>query len=73
MSNCKFCGKEIMWMKEGRKNMAINSDGTTHKCDEMKNARSSLKKISPTDIDPDVIAEYEKQMNLQKKKKKPTF
>ncbi len=69
MSNCKFCGKEIVWMKEGRKNMALNADGTTHTCEEMKQARSSFKKIIPNEIDPAIIAQYENAINEKKKKK----
>lgn len=55
-----------MWIKDGRKNMALNQDGTTHKCEEMKNARKSFKKLTPTDLDPEIIAQYEKQMNEKK-------
>lgn len=43
MAVCKFCSSEIIWTKEGRKNVAINGDGSTHKCDEMIQSMKSIK------------------------------
>ncbi|MCK5882048.1 MAG: hypothetical protein KAG61_00045 [Bacteriovoracaceae bacterium] len=67
MSKCKFCGKEIVWLKDGRKNIPVEGDGAKHSCDEMKNARSSFKTMEPTDVESDIIAQYEKAMNEKKK------
>ncbi len=67
MSKCKFCGKEIVWLKDGRKNIAVEPDGAKHSCEEMKNARKSFKKIQPNEMDPEIIAQYEKAMNEKNK------
>ncbi|MBT3586277.1 MAG: hypothetical protein HN509_15325 [Halobacteriovoraceae bacterium] len=74
MAQCKFCGKSIVWMKEGRKNTPVEEDGTPHTCKEMQDSRKSLKKIEPTSLSKEEIARYEAAINEQaekaKKKKK---
>ena len=70
MASCKFCQKEITWMKDGRKNIPVEHDGTQHRCDEMMNARSSLVKIERTALSPEEIKRYEEAMNNQVSKTK---
>ena len=67
---CKFCQKQITWMKDGRKNIPVEGDGTQHRCDEMMSARDSLRKIEPTSLSPDEIKKYEEAMNKQANKTK---
>ena len=69
MSRCKVCGTEITWMKDGRKNIPVESDGAKHECENFKSARNSLKKMKPSDLDPDILKEYQERMNKQVKKK----
>ena len=66
MALCKYCGKEISWLKEKNKYTPIESDGSVHECKEFKNARKSSKKISRTEISPDLLKQYEDQMNKKK-------
>lgn len=63
MAKCKFCGKEIIWIKEGRKNCPIESDGTTHSCEEMKSAIRSIKTFDRSSLSPEEIAKYEQKIN----------
>lgn len=72
MAFCKFCGKEIVWLKEGRKSIPVEVDGAKHECENFTNSRKSAKKMERGDIDPELIAQYEAQMKaeLEKKKKK---
>lgn len=65
MARCKFCQKEITWMKDGRKNVPVEHDGTVHRCEEMINARNSLRKIERTSLSADEIKKYEEAMNNQ--------
>tara|TARA_B100000925_G_scaffold291251_1_gene278675 strand:+ start:3259 stop:3462 length:204 start_codon:yes stop_codon:yes gene_type:complete len=67
MANCKYCGKEISWLKDGRKYLPLESDGSTHECENYKNSRSSAKKVSISDISPEEIAKYEQNINKKKK------
>lgn len=69
MARCKYCQKEVTWMKEGRKNVPVEADGGIHKCEQMIKMRSSLRTIQPTSLSPEEIAKYEEAMNNQKKKK----
>jgi hypothetical protein len=69
MARCKFCNKEITWMKEGGRNRPINSDGGVHACDEMKNSMKSMKSIKPTEIDSDILKQYEAAINIKAQKK----
>ena len=63
MANCKYCGKEITWLKDGKKFIPLESDGTKHECENFKNSVKSIKKIKITDISPEDIAKYEKNIN----------
>lgn len=69
MANCKFCRREITWIKEGRKNVPIESDGGVHKCDEMIQSMKSIKKMDRTSISEEEIRKYEESINSAKKKK----
>ena len=69
MARCKFCNKEITWMKENGRNRPINGDGGAHMCDEMKNSMKSIKSIEPTEIDADILKQYEMAINTKALKK----
>lgn len=68
MAKCKYCLKEITWMKEGRKNVPVDPDGGVHSCEQMENSRNSLKKLEVTNLSPEEIAKYEKSINEKAKK-----
>ena len=55
-------------MKDGRRSKPIDADGGVHACDEMKKSMNSIKKIERTDIDPEILKQYENAINQQKKK-----
>lgn len=69
MARCKFCTKEITWMKEGGRNKPINSDGGVHSCDEMKTSMKSIKSLEKTEIDSDILKMYEQAINIKAQKK----
>ena len=71
MSKCRYCGKEITWMKDGRKNVPVEGDGGVHKCDEMISAKESFRKVQVTELDPDLIKQYEQQINDKAKAQPP--
>jgi len=50
MANCKFCGKEIVWMKEGRKNVPVEVDGVPHECEQFKHSRQSIRAVDPDEM-----------------------
>jgi len=58
MSKCKFCGKEGTWIKQGRKNILVEGNGTTHRCEEMMNSLKSIKTFTKEEIE-----NYRKQNN----------
>lgn len=66
MAKCKFCNNDITWIREGRKNQPINSDGSVHKCEEMIKSMKSIKKMDRNSLTPEEIARYEKQINEKK-------
>ncbi|AYF45259.1 MULTISPECIES: hypothetical protein [Halobacteriovorax] len=68
MASCRYCGKEITWMKDGRKNVPVEGDGAVHRCDNMINARKSFRKITPTEVDPELLKQYENAINEKAKK-----
>ena len=68
MAKCKFCNREITWMKDGRRNRPIDGDGGIHSCEEMKKSMSSMKTISMTEIDPEILKLYEQGINEKVKK-----
>ena len=67
MALCKFCGTEIFWVKEGRKNKPVEVDGGSHTCEEMKKSRESFKRFDRNSLSPEEIAKYEEQINKKKK------
>jgi len=69
MARCKFCNNEITWMKEGGRNRPINGDGGIHSCEEMKNSMKSIKSIPASEIDVDILKQYEAAINIKAQKK----
>lgn len=69
MAKCRYCQKEITWMKEGRKNVPIEGDGGIHRCEEMKKAKDSFKTFNASMLSPEEIAKYEKGINEKTGKK----
>lgn len=67
MPSCKFCGKSIMWVKEGRKNVPLEDDGGIHQCEELKKAQKSFKRMERKVLSPEEIARYEQGINTSKK------
>ncbi len=63
MARCRYCDKEITWLKEGRKNVPVENDGAKHDCENFKNARNSFRKIEPNELDPDLLKQYQENMN----------
>lgn len=57
-------------MKEGRKNVPVESDGTVHSCEVFEKSRASTKTISPSSLSPEEIAKYEQAINDEAQKKK---
>jgi ribosomal protein L24E len=70
MSQCRYCGKEITWMKDGRKNVPVEGDGSVHMCDQYKSAKDSFKKLEKSSLSAEEIAKYESAMNEATKKSK---
>lgn len=68
MSLCKYCNATITWMKDGRKSVPVEHDGTTHKCDVMKDSLKSLKSLEPKSLTDEEIKKYEDAMNEKAKK-----
>jgi len=68
MAVCKFCGKEIVWVKEGRRNRPVEVDGALHSCEEMKKSMGSIKTITPSSLTKEEIEKYEQGINKKKKK-----
>ncbi|OIQ16160.1 MAG: hypothetical protein BM556_15995 [Bacteriovorax sp. MedPE-SWde] len=67
MAKCRYCGKEITWMKEGRKNVPVEHDGGVHKCEQAINAINSYRKVEKTELDQDLIKQYEQAINEKAK------
>lgn len=67
MARCKFCGKEIVWMQDGRKKVPVEVDGAKHECEAFKKSRDSLRSVDLNSIDPEILKQY--QANINKKKK----
>ena len=70
MAICKYCNEEIHWMKEGRKNVPVERDGGVHKCEQMTASLKSIKKMEPSEIDPEILKQYQASMNEAAKKSK---
>lgn len=69
MASCKFCNKEITWMKEGRKNVPVEFDGAVHRCEEMTTSLKSVKQIDREALSDDLIKQYEQGMNTHVSKR----
>ncbi len=65
MPLCKYCSKEIFWMKDGRRNKAHNMDGGDHRCEELKRTLESTKSMAPTSLSAEEIAKYEAAINAK--------
>lgn len=72
MANCRYCGSQVTWVKEGRKNVPVEGDGGVHECDAYRDSKNSYRELKPTEIDPDLLKQYQENMNnaLKKKPKK---
>lgn len=68
MATCKYCGKSVTWLKEGRKNVPVEDDGAIHQCEQYQNVRRSARSMDPSEIDPEILKQY--QENMKKKLKK---
>ncbi len=73
MARCRYCDMEITWMKDGRKNIPVEGDGGEHKCEKYKSMRSSIRKMEPTELDPEILKQYQENMKkeMEKRKNKP--
>jgi hypothetical protein len=69
MAVCKFCQKEVTWLKEGRKNIPVEGDGTRHKCEQMMNSLKSTKTLDRGSLSPEEIKKYEEAINSKTKTK----
>jgi hypothetical protein len=69
MAKCKFCNRDITWMKEGGRNRPIDGDGGIHSCEEMKKSMKTIKSLEKTEIDSDILKQYESAINLKAQKK----
>ncbi len=69
MAKCKFCNRDITWMKEGGRNRPIDGDGGVHSCEEMKKSMKTIKSLEKTEIDSDILKQYESAINLKAQKK----
>lgn len=70
MAKCKFCSKEISWLKDGRKFQPIEGDGAVHKCEQMLNSMRSIRSMEPTSLSPEEIKKYEEAINNKAAKTK---
>ena len=70
MSRCRYCNIETTWLKEGRKNIPVENDGAKHECENFKSARNSFRKMEPSELDPEVLKQYQENMDNALKKKK---
>lgn len=68
MAVCKFCRKDIVWMKEGRKNVPVNGDGSVHRCEEMQKTLKSIRQIDINTLSQEEIQKYEEGINKRSKK-----
>ncbi len=62
-AKCKFCGNDIFWMKDGRKNVPHELDGPKHECEEMEKALKSIVSMEPSNLSAEEIARYEADIN----------
>ena len=66
MAKCKYCGKEISWLKDGKKFIPLESDGTTHECENYQNSRKSIRNISVKEVSEEELKKYEQNINKKK-------
>ena len=66
MSKCRYCQKDITWMKDGRKNVPVENDGAIHHCEVRKNSIDSLVKKDRSNLSEDEIRKYEQAINKKK-------
>jgi len=66
MAHCRYCGKEITWLKEGRRSIPVEGDGGKHECEEYANSKNSLRKMDRSNLDPEIIRQYEEALNKKK-------
>jgi hypothetical protein len=52
-------------MKEGGRNRPVDGDGGIHSCEEMKNSMKSIKSIEKTELDSDILKQYEMAINTK--------
>ena len=67
MAYCKYCGKEITWLKDKKKFIPIESNGEVHECEEFKKSLKKTKTLKVSDISPEEIARYEANINKKSK------
>ena len=67
MANCKYCGKEISWLKEKRKFTPIDQNGDVHECEEFKKSLKKTRRLQVSDLTPEEIARYEANINKKSK------
>jgi hypothetical protein len=68
MANCRYCNKEITWLKDGKKFTPVESDGGTHNCENYKNSQKSIKQVDLSTIDPEILKQYQENLNNKRKK-----
>lgn len=56
-------------MKEGGRNRPIDADGGVHSCEEMKKSMKTIKSIPASEIDPELLKQYETAINNKAQKK----
>lgn len=67
MARCKYCNKEVTWLQEGRKKVPVENDGAKHECEEYKKSKNSLKAVDLGSIDPEILKQYQENINKKKK------
>ncbi len=68
MATCKYCGKSVTWLKEGRKNVPVEDDGAVHQCEQYQKTRRSARSMDPSEIDPEILKQYQENMKNKLKK-----
>jgi hypothetical protein len=66
MAYCRYCNKEITWLQEGRKRVPVEGDGAVHQCEEFTKSRKSIRQVERSEIDPDILKQYEQAINNKK-------
>lgn len=70
MADCKFCGKKISWLKQGRGFRAFEEDGMPHECEERQKTLDTSKNLSVDDVKNEEIQKYLLEMKKRREKKK---